>query len=269
MTTVARTGQVTAKALVCFALLPLALSTAKAENQPSARVVRCAPERVVALARHEAAIVAWVLAETCRDVPPITSYTISAFDDEAPLVVASTAEVDAAGAEVRGLSLGHCYSFSAQANTAAGSGPESERSEEICLPAPGADIELSMTAPASGSPGAELTFTMKVTNHGAADATRVSLVDPLPAPLAAFSTTQGVCQGAVGGTQFGCLLGALDIGASATVSVTVRAGNMSITNTAWATAYDPAGAVLPDREPENNAASATVRVEARQKERGE
>jgi uncharacterized repeat protein (TIGR01451 family) len=263
MNTVAAIDPITAKVKVavwCVLLLTFPASLAQA-GTPSPGTVPGAPERVIAVALPEAAIVAWLLPESFSNAPPITSYTISGFDTEAAQSVAVTAKARRAGAVVHGLKVGHCYSFRVHANNATGNSPESEPSDPICLAALGADIALTMTAPASASPGSPLAFTMTVTNNGTSDAALVSVVDTLPAPLASFTTSQGVCQGATGGVNFGCSLGALRSSASATVTVTVMMGNTDISNTAWASAYNDAGATLPDPLPGNNAGNVTVRVQ--------
>lgn len=262
MNPIPRTGQITAKVAVWLALLlALPVSIARAQSEPAARLLPGATERVIAVALRDAAIIAWLLPETSTDAPPITGYTISAFDNDTPNIVAATAKARAAGTLVHRLVGGHCYTFSVHASNTVGNGPESERSEPICLPATVADITLAMSSPSSSSPGSEVTFTITVSNYGPENAALVTLIDLLPAPLARFTTSQGVCQGVAGGISFGCNLGSVPSGEHATITVTVVVGNTGITNTGWATAYDAAGAALADPVQSNNTASATVTVQ--------
>lgn len=249
------------KILVCVVpLVALLVITGNAGNLSSARTAPGAPANVTAVALRDAAIVAWLLPASSDGDPP-TSYTISAFDSESPRAVVARVKATAPGVTVHGLNSERCYIFRVRASNAAGNGPESEPSEPTCpLPPPEADIALTMTAPDSSNAGAELTFTMTVTNNGLGDAAMVSLSDSLPAPLSSFTTTQGACAGVPGGSTFNCNLGALDSGSSATVTVTVLMGQTDITNTVSVKGLDAAGTPLTDPVPGNNTATVTIRA---------
>ena len=86
---------------------------------------------------------------------------------------------------------------------------------------PGADVGVTISAPETAGVGADVTYTIVVTNHGPVDATGVTLSDPLPtaATLVSRTTTRGTCTGTL---SVSCTLGSLRAGASATVTLVVR-----------------------------------------------
>jgi uncharacterized repeat protein (TIGR01451 family) len=89
-----------------------------------------------------------------------------------------------------------------------------------CRIGPAADLRVTQSdAPDPVQPGANVTYTVQVSNLGATTATGISLRDDLPAGAGFVSATpsQGTCGGAT------CALGSLAGGASATVSVVVTA----------------------------------------------
>ncbi|HEV8200432.1 MAG TPA: DUF11 domain-containing protein [Candidatus Polarisedimenticolia bacterium] len=89
-----------------------------------------------------------------------------------------------------------------------------------CRIGPAGDLRVTQSdAPDPVQPGANVTYTVQVSNLGATTATGVSLRDDLPAGAGFVSATpsQGTCGGAT------CALGSLAGGASATVSVVVTA----------------------------------------------
>ena len=96
-----------------------------------------------------------------------------------------------------------------------------------------ADVGVVKTAsPSSVAVGGNVTYTSVVTNNGPGVATSVAFGDVLPAGQTAFSvtTTQGSCSGV---TTVTCAIGTLDVGASATVVISVTAATAgSFTNTA-------------------------------------
>jgi uncharacterized repeat protein (TIGR01451 family) len=109
--------------------------------------------------------------------------------------------------------------------------------------APTADLSVTKTGPATVVPGANVAYTITVTNGGPNDADAVSLADPTPTGLAFVSAT-APCAGG-----FPCALGTLAMGASVTVTATydvpsAYAGPSPIVNTATvsATTTDPVAA---------------------------
>ena len=102
--------------------------------------------------------------------------------------------------------------------------------------------------------GAEITYTITVTNGGPDAANGVEVVDDLPGQIDFVSSTpsQGTCKGS---NKVTCTLGTLANGASATVTIKVKpkkAGQFVNTATVSTADTDPAGA--------NNTASETTTV---------
>ena len=96
----------------------------------------------------------------------------------------------------------------------------------------GSDLELTMIgAPGPALAGAPFTYGLTAKNLGPAEASSVSLVDTLPAG-AVFSSASAGCAHASGTVT--CGLGALNVGTSVVVNVTVLpgAGSPSMTNAA-------------------------------------
>jgi uncharacterized repeat protein (TIGR01451 family) len=123
-----------------------------------------------------------------------------------------------------------------------------------------ADIAITKTdAPDPVAAGAQLTYTIGVTNNGPADATNVSVTDTLPASVT-LVTTSIPCSG----TPLVCNIGNLANGASTSFTITVKVSSSllsglgvsatNITNTASvkATQLDP--------DTSNNTASASTLV---------
>ncbi|HEY2990293.1 MAG TPA: CARDB domain-containing protein [Candidatus Binatia bacterium] len=117
------------------------------------------------------------------------------------------------------------------------------------------DLKLSKTSSSPGvQPGANLTYTLTVTNNGPDGAGGVTAVDPLPSGVTFVSATPsaGTCSGT---TTVTCALGALADGASATVTIVVTTtGVGTVENTATVSADET------DVDPTNNEASSTVKV---------
>jgi uncharacterized repeat protein (TIGR01451 family) len=88
--------------------------------------------------------------------------------------------------------------------------------------------------------GQTLTYTLRVTNNGPSVATNVELTDVLPSAHATFESAspgQGSCTGT---TRLTCSLGTLNVGASATVTVVVRATSAGVLpNAADVTGTEP------------------------------
>jgi uncharacterized repeat protein (TIGR01451 family) len=102
-----------------------------------------------------------------------------------------------------------------------------------------ADIAVQKTGPAYAQSGGTITYTVTVNNLGPANATNVTVTDPLPAGLTLVSATpsQGSCAGTVT-----CNLGSISTGGSATITIvaTVTAASGStVCNKATGTADQP------------------------------
>jgi len=122
---------------------------------------------------------------------------------------------------------------------------------------PAAQADLAVTKADSPDPvrvGNRLTYTLTVTNGGPADATGVTLTDPLAADATFISATPS--QGACAGTRtVACSLGDIASGAAATVTIVVeptRAGTLANTAEVRAAQADP--------DPADNAAAATTAI---------
>jgi uncharacterized repeat protein (TIGR01451 family) len=100
----------------------------------------------------------------------------------------------------------------------------------------GADVSVSMTAaPSPVTQGANLTYTITVTNNGPLAASGVTMTDALPsgAPFVSASSTLGACSGT---TTVTCNLGTMNSAATATITLVVTAtASGTLTNTANAT----------------------------------
>jgi len=125
---------------------------------------------------------------------------------------------------------------------------------------PAADLGVSMFgAPDPVALSAPVTFTIVVSNNGPSTATNVTLTDPLPsgATYVSSSSTAGSCAVAKGkAAALTCAIGALDPGASTTVSLVLDAPRKAgtITNTASVAATES------DPNPANNSALSVVSV---------
>lgn len=121
-----------------------------------------------------------------------------------------------------------------------------------------ADLSLVMTdSPDPVRRSTNLVYTMTVTNNGASAATNVVMSDTLPSNIVFVraTSTQGSCSGT---TLVSCTIGTLNVGANATVNITVRprfAGTLNNSANVVASEYDPNTA--------NNSASATTTVTRR------
>jgi uncharacterized repeat protein (TIGR01451 family) len=115
-------------------------------------------------------------------------------------------------------------------------------------------VAVAESADPSGA-GRPLTYTVTVTNRGPSPASAVSLADEWTAALAggvetlSIGTSQGACT-VTASNRFGCDLGVLSGGATATVTLRLRPrGGGTLTNRADVTAAEH------DPDPANNAAS--------------
>ncbi len=127
-------------------------------------------------------------------------------------------------------------------------------------PPPPTDVDLKLTmtdAPDPVRPGANLVYTVTVTNQGPAAASGVTLSDKLPANVSFVSAVpaQGTCSGT---STVTCSIGNLAVGAVSSVAITVKTkqrGTLSNTASTKATQVDPNGA--------NNSATVTTTVQRR------
>ena len=123
-----------------------------------------------------------------------------------------------------------------------------------------ADMSVSKTAAPSPTvpDGDTLTYTLIVTNiSGGASATNVTVTDPLPAAVTYLSSsaTQGTCSQA-GGTVT-CLLGTMNSGATATVTIITLAGAPGMASNTASVSADQT-----DPNPANNSSSQTETITA-------
>lgn len=122
---------------------------------------------------------------------------------------------------------------------------------------PPADLSLTQSADKpSALIGEDITYTIKAANAGPHEAPSTVVTDPLPAKVSLVSATssQGTCSGT---STVSCSLGALENGASATITIVVRADAAgTATNTASVSgeAFDPT--------PADESASATTTIPA-------
>ena len=109
------------------------------------------------------------------------------------------------------------------------------------LSASPADLSVTLTAPATATTGATVSWVAKITNSGPDQAQGVALTMNLDSSLIINSVTpsQGTCGT---GTEFVCDLGSLANGASATVTVSATpstSGTLAGVASVSSTSYDP------------------------------
>jgi uncharacterized repeat protein (TIGR01451 family) len=125
-------------------------------------------------------------------------------------------------------------------------------------PTPLADLRLTQAVSASPAvAGANLTYTLTVTNAGPSSATNVILVDTLPGSVSLVSATASQGSGCTGADPVTCALGLIPVGGQATVTIVVLVSPTaagSLTNQAGVSASQS------DPVPGNNAASATTAI---------
>lgn len=129
-----------------------------------------------------------------------------------------------------------------------------------------ADMSVTKTdSPDPVSAGAELTYTLKVSNAGPSTATDVQLTDNLPPEVTFSSATisggTGTCASLGGGT-ISCKLSDLDPGASVTVVIKVMVG-ASVPDGTTITDFANASSAADDPNPANNTVSEDTLVVAR------
>jgi uncharacterized repeat protein (TIGR01451 family) len=103
----------------------------------------------------------------------------------------------------------------------------------------GADLAITKAAPSTLTLGANLIYTIQVTNNGPQDATGVTMTDPLPGGLSTSGFTGPGCSGT---TTITCAIGALANGANTTITITVTpnaTGTLQNTATVTGAQADP------------------------------
>ncbi len=129
----------------------------------------------------------------------------------------------------------------------------------IVQPAAGAtDLIISKDGPATAVAGAQIVYTLVVTNLGPATASGVQVVDAIPGELTATAvrSTQGTCNKSVI-----CQLGALAAGAAARIVITAAVHGDVLTGTQLVNVAQ-VGSANPDPMPLNNTADQTTTVQA-------
>lgn len=147
-------------------------------------------------------------------------------------------------------------------NTAtASSNQTDEISAEVSVATTGrVDVAVTKTVDRSeASLHDEVTYTITVINHGPAGALDVQVEDEQPAGLEFLTTAPSV--GEMSGAVWS--VGDLAVGESASLTITARVTETgTITNIASASAADPDGGRLAERDMENNVAAVVVEVPA-------
>ncbi|MCB0149996.1 MAG: DUF11 domain-containing protein, partial [Caldilineaceae bacterium] len=120
-----------------------------------------------------------------------------------------------------------------------------------------ADLAIAKSGPATVLAGERITYTLVVTNYGPADANDVQVADALPAGVSfvAALPSQGLCEAGVS-----CQLGAMDLDATATITVVGLVASATQTGTLLAN-IARVDAANGDPNAANNTASATTAVE--------
>ena len=128
---------------------------------------------------------------------------------------------------------------------------------------PRADLAITKGRPLRRSVGANLTYTIVVTNHGPSDAPDATVADPTPAGLT-FISNSGACA-----TAFPCSLGPIPAGQSRTITTTFLVpssytGPDPIVNTATVSAARrpiPISPTIRRRRPRRSGPLFTINVE--------
>ncbi|MEO8378394.1 MAG: C25 family cysteine peptidase [Acidobacteriota bacterium] len=141
--------------------------------------------------------------------------------------------------------------------------PANNTSSVTTLVAAATSADMAIVKTSSSNPirtGANLVYSLQVTNNGPATATNVTVSDPLPANLTyvSNSTTKGTCAYNAGTRTVSCALGSMVNGQIAVISVRVTvdaaASGQTLTNTATVAATET------DPVPSNNTSSSPVVV---------
>jgi uncharacterized repeat protein (TIGR01451 family) len=149
-------------------------------------------------------------------------------------------------------------SATAAAETSDGD-PVSDDSNTVTVPyaaPPETDLAVVKTGPATVEAGAEITYTLTITNNGPDDSTGWKLTDNVPAGLTNVTTSTPGC--GIGAGVLTCTGGALADGASTVIELrgTAVEGTESVTNTATVTGNED------DPNPGNNTSTVTTDITA-------
>jgi hypothetical protein len=130
-------------------------------------------------------------------------------------------------------------------------GPKTNASDDgaACVPTP-VDLGIVKTGPATVAASGKITWTLKVTNHGAGISSGFVVNDAVPAGVTGVASTSAGCK--VAGGAVTCDEGELKVGVTDTFTVTGNApaaGNTCVTNTATVTGNEH------DPNPANNTSS--------------
>ena len=120
-----------------------------------------------------------------------------------------------------------------------------------------ADLSITKDADATALVGADITYTIVVTNDGPSDATDVVVSDALPAGVTygLATATQGSCAETAGTVT--CDLGSIADGASATITLIVNATTAGVMDNTASVSSD-----VPDPDPSDDDDSASTTVTA-------
>jgi hypothetical protein len=206
---------------------------------PQAPTAPGAPTNVTAIPGDSQASVSWT-APAIDGGSPITSYTVTAFTGGAPAGITASTGSGTTGAVVLGLTNGQSYTFSVHATNAIGNGAESAQSAAV-TPAGGPDMSIIMTGPASVIAGGNAVYSLVVTNLGPSNAPAVTVSDlATGATVSSVATTQGACTTVA--TSITCNLGAVAVGKSVTITVTLKPSADTSNQASVQSAGDPNGA---------------------------
>ncbi len=141
------------------------------------------------------------------------------------------------------------------ATTADPAGGNNATSAATTVATGAADLALTMTGPASVTPGTNVVLTISVTNNGPSDALAASVANPTPAGLTFVSTT-GACSG-----TFPCTIGTVLVGQTSTITATYLVpSGYSAPDPILSTAS--VSAATTDTIPANDAATVSVPLAA-------
>jgi uncharacterized repeat protein (TIGR01451 family)/fimbrial isopeptide formation D2 family protein len=132
----------------------------------------------------------------------------------------------------------------------------------VIMTAPGADLAITKTGPATYVPGSPLTYTLVVSNLGPSTSTNAMVTDTLPADLAGATWTAVYAGGAAGPASgsgnVNATLTTLPLGGTATFTITATADyrlDAPLSNTATVAATD--GLIDPDLDNNTSTVSST------------
>ncbi|WP_210490971.1 DUF11 domain-containing protein [Patulibacter sp. SYSU D01012] len=111
--------------------------------------------------------------------------------------------------------------------------PGNNTDEHTTTTPPAPDLGLTKTGPATVQPGAEIAWTLEVTNHGPTPSTGSTVTDTVPEGVTDVATTTDGCT--VAGRTVTCAVGALAVGERTRIAVTGKAPQTwaaALTNTA-------------------------------------